>query len=187
MKTLTAKDFRFSGDSAQVGELRLTVTTERDECAGAPWEECDGHGPVSEWRSKDSKRPGERVLCTDRSRARFYDWQSAIAEAKRDGWDAPPYKTGTKGEQAARAVEADFKFLSGWANNQWEYVIVTVALIGADDKEIARESVGWVESLGDYWKEQAAELANQLIADFAKETGEREHWEARDVMTEGKA
>lgn len=182
---LTKSDFSYSGDSAQVGELRVTVTTERDDDPSAPWEECDGHGPVSEWRSKDSKRPGERVLCSDgRGRmVRFYDWQAAIAEAKRDGWDAKPYKTGTKGQQAERAVAADFEFLRGWCADEWQYVVLIVRLVGADGVEISRDVLGGVESYGEYWREQAAEMANALVAAYAVETGEREHWEARDVVT----
>ncbi len=180
---LTAKDFSYSGDSVAIGELRVTVECEHDQDMSPPWEECDGHGPVSEWRSRDSKRPGERVLHSDGRSVRFYDWQAAIAEAKRDGWDAAPYKTGTKGEQAERAVAADFKYLQDWCEDRWEYVIVTVKLVGADDREIASDCLGGVESLGDYWKEQAAEMANTLIEAHAKETGEREHWEARDVVT----
>lgn len=81
---------------------RAEIEIERDDDMGEPWEEHDGHGPVSEWERRE-KRPYERILCSDRGAHRFYDMQEALKIAKRDGWDAPPYRTGTKGEQAARA------------------------------------------------------------------------------------
>lgn len=182
MQTLTKSDFRFDGDSAQVGELTVRCNVTRDECQGAPWKECDGHGDVTEWERRD-KRPGERVLCVDRSAKRYYDFAGAVKKARAEGWDAPPYKTGTKGEQAVRAVEADFKFLRGWCNDEWQYVVLEVILTGADGVEISRDSLGGVEDCGEYWREQVAEMGNALLAAFAKETGEREHWEARDVVT----
>jgi hypothetical protein len=110
----------------------ITVKWYHDPDYGPPWQEEDGHGPVSEWVHRD-KRPGERTLCADRSSKRFYDFQAAIALAKRDGWDAPPYQTGTPGEQAVRAVEADFDWLRRWCQDDWHWVghVVTIAGVPA--------------------------------------------------------
>ena len=81
-------------------ELKAEVVP--DEDMGPPWKEHDGHGPVSEWRSGSSKRPGERILCEDRGHCRFYDFAEAVKIARKDKWDAPPYGTGTPGERAVR-------------------------------------------------------------------------------------
>lgn len=51
----------------------------------APWDNADGHGPVSEWTRRD-KRPGEWELNSDHGSKRFYDAQEANKIAKRDGW-----------------------------------------------------------------------------------------------------
>lgn len=76
-----------------------------DEHMGAPWDEHDGHGPVSDWTTR-SKAPGELVLNEDRGSYRYYDFQEACRIARRDGWDAKPYNTGqeTKRQQAAKAA-----------------------------------------------------------------------------------
>jgi hypothetical protein len=56
-----------------------------DTDTGMPWENCDGHGVVSDWTRRD-KRPGEVELCSDRGSKRFYDVQESTKIAKRDGW-----------------------------------------------------------------------------------------------------
>lgn len=61
------------------------VTIEQDTDMGAPWDEHEGHGPVSDWTSRD-KRPGEWLLGSDRHSKRYYDAQAAMQIAKRDGW-----------------------------------------------------------------------------------------------------
>jgi hypothetical protein len=109
--------------------FRIILNWHYDPDMGPPWKEHDGHGPVSDWTTRD-KRPGERVLCSDRSSHRFYDYAAAIEEAKRDKWDAPPYKTGTKGEQAARAVERDFQYLRDWCNDKWHWAGYTIKIEG---------------------------------------------------------
>ena len=148
------------------------IAVERDDCAGAPWEECEGHGVVSEWTTRD-KRAGERVICTDRHSKRYYDIAESMKIAKRDGWNAEPY-TGTKGERAARAVERDFEFCKGWLNDDWFYAVVTVVLLDEDGKEIASESMSRVETLNDYWQEAACEILNPLIEDAMAQVEHKE-------------
>lgn len=63
----------------------VRVHVDYDQDMGAPWEEHDGHGPVSEWTTRD-KLPGERVLATDRNHRRYYDFAEACKIARRDGW-----------------------------------------------------------------------------------------------------
>ena len=182
--TFTKNDIsRCTPDTIDLGDgYTAKIETEYDQDSDAPWEECDGHGPVSDWTTRD-KRPGERVLCSDHGKKRFYDDASAIKEAKRDGWDAKPYKTGTKGEQASRAVEADFEYLRKWCNDQWHYIGVIVTLLDANDCEVASDSLWGVEDLGDYWRETAAEMLTNLAEKQTKEIAERAEWEARDTMT----
>ena len=196
MKQITVKDipsYCAEEKTVDIGDgYVVKIETPYDEHHGAPWEECDGHGPVSEWTTRD-KAPGERILATDRHSRRYYDFAEAVKIARRDGWDTKPYNTGTKGERAHRAAEADFEYLRRWCNEQWRYigVCVTVYRNGA---EIGQDSLWGIEDDGDYWKETAAELVNEVIhADEvnrkiaaklkAKETRERNYWNARDVVT----
>ena len=58
-----------------------------DNDHGAPWDEEDGHGTVSEWTTRD-KLSGELVLASDRHSKRFYDFAETCRIAKRDGWRA---------------------------------------------------------------------------------------------------
>lgn len=67
----------------------ITATIHNDDDTGAPWDEHDGHGPVSGMTTRD-KRPGELVLCSDVGR-RFYDFAAACQIARRDGWGFMPY------------------------------------------------------------------------------------------------
>lgn len=181
-KKFTAKEIYFGVRSEFSASLSYEINWERDDCQGAPWEECDGHGPVSDWTTRD-KRPGERVISSDRGKKRFYDYAEAIRLAKKDGWDAPPYKTGTKGEQAVRAVESDFTFLEAWCNDRWEYACFTVKLYDAEGEEVASDSLCGVETWKDYHREVAADLLNDLLSSHDAETQERAHWEARDTIT----
>lgn len=163
-----------------------------DECSDAPWENTDGHGPVSDWERRD-KRPGELILNEDRCSKRFYDFAEAVKIARRDGWDTKPYNTGTPGERAHRAATADYEFLRKWCAGDWHYigVIVTVSRHGA---EVAQDSLWGIEDCGDYWRETAAEMVNDAIeadtgarkvaaAHKGHETRERHYWECRDVCT----
>ena len=67
------------------------ATIERHDDAGAPWDEHDGHGPVSDWTTR-AKLPGEFVLSEDGSSKRFYDFADACRIARRDGWGYLPGK-----------------------------------------------------------------------------------------------
>lgn len=74
-----------NGDIAEFEGRRFKVTIEQDSDMGEPWKEHDGHGVVSDWERRD-KRPGERVLCSERGSKRFYDVQETMKIAYRDGW-----------------------------------------------------------------------------------------------------
>lgn len=179
---ITAKQISFGERMELPGGLYLIAESEHDGDCEAPWEACEGHGEVSEWTSR-GKLPGERILCSDRSSHRFYDYAAAIKTAIADGWDAAPYKTGTKGETAARAVEADFAFLKAWCDDRWSYQFVSVKLFDEDENELSSDGCGGVESFKDYNAEHAAIEAAELIRAFVKEQSEAAQWAARDSIT----
>lgn len=72
-------------------QFDITHTIEPDHGSAAPWEECDGHGPVSDWTSR-AKLPGELVLSVDRNMRRYYDFATACKMARQDGWGYAPGK-----------------------------------------------------------------------------------------------
>jgi hypothetical protein len=128
-----------------------------DDTLGAPWEEHDGHGVVSEWTRRD-KAPGELVLCEDRGKRRFYDFSESVKIARRHGWGA---EGRTPRERAALAALADFRRLRGWCNDDWSWCGVVVDVIRPDGSLVS-DSLWGIESDGDYWREVAAELLNGL-------------------------
>ena len=173
MKT-TPKDFRFDGDRVTLPDgWYVEFKSEYDQDASPPWEECDVHGPVSDWVRRD-KRSGERVLCTDRWSKRYYDFAEAMRIAKRDGWGLNPDALAkltaklshapTKGQITEAAVEADFKRLKDWCDDKWHYIGVIVTLYDAEGKEQDNRSLWRVEDHGDYYQTIASELADELIA-----------------------
>lgn len=116
-----------------------------DEDHGAPWDESDGHGPVSDWVSgryhftgHAPKRPGQRPIGdSDHGARRFYDWQEATAIAKRDGWGLAPDdlaalekrlgRKPTRKQIIREAVQRDYDYLDRWARDLWHWCGVSVA------------------------------------------------------------
>lgn len=145
------------------------MKVERDDDMGPPWKEHDGHGPVSNWRPKESKRPGERIISRDGNSCRFYDWEKAIEIAKKDGWDAPPYG-GKAGAKAARAVEADFRNLKAWCDDEWHWVgvVISVERAGLELCENAASLWGIDSESDDYHLEAANELLDEAIDEARK-------------------
>lgn len=87
----------YHGDTFTHNGRAFCVSIEPDSDSGAPWDNEDGHGPVTGWERR-AKLPGELVLNgdgrgglgTDRAR-RFYDFQAACRIARREGWGFLPY------------------------------------------------------------------------------------------------
>jgi len=150
------------------------VSFEEDTDSGEPWKECDGHGPVSDWVSRD-KFPGEFVLNGGRHGSkRFYDYAEACRIARRDGWDAKPYNDGsqTKRQQAAKAALSDFNYLRGWCVGDWQYVGVVVTLLDDNGEETSVSGSLWgVEDQNDYHHTAALELAGELLAGYGSSWG----------------
>lgn len=157
--------------STDVGMLNVTARVVHDDHADPPWEMCDGHGPVSDWTSRD-KRPGEVVLNRDHGSFRYYDWEEAIKIAKRDGWDAPPYGTGSKGQKAERAVKADFEYLQSWCRDEWHYVGIVLSVSKGDDTLDSHAASLWgiACNLPNRDNSYLLDLANELL-DEAVEKG----------------
>lgn len=142
---------------------------------GAPWEEEDGHGPVTDWTRRD-KRPGEMVLIRDHGMSRFYDFAEASRIAKRDGWGLCPDEIATLAARLGRtpragdirheSVMCDFDRLRRWCNDEWHYcgVVVTCEDDGDDDSA----SLWGIESdCEDYIREVAEDLAAEIESRIA--------------------
>ena len=67
----------------------VTFSLYHDPHMGPPWKEHDGHGPVSEWTTRD-KGSGERILKKDGRSCRYYDFREAVNIARKDGWGLGP-------------------------------------------------------------------------------------------------
>lgn len=157
------------GDTFTRDGVLFRVKFRTDDTDTAPWEEHDGHGPVSDWTTRD-KAPGELVLAADRGSKRFYDFAAAVAMAKRDGWGHGDDVPGeTPGQKATRAALADFEYLRGWCCDDWCYIGVIVEALENDGEELATESLWRVESNGGAYVSQVVEdLTASILADLAK-------------------
>lgn len=163
------------GDSitCEVNGFTVTAKVERDDDSDAPWDREEDDCLVSDWRPKNSKRPGERVLCENRGSCRFYNWQEAIQIARKDGWDAEPYGTGTPGERAERAVLRDFENLKAWCADEWWYVgiILSVEYNGKELTDHAASLWGIECNYPGSDNSYLLEVANDLLSE-ALETAE---------------
>ena len=178
MKGETFKGYACAGQTIELGErkgLRFVAELHPDEDHSAPWEECDGHGPVSDWTSR-GKSPGELVLCDDnpsglrgRTNRRFYDFQKACRIARLAGWGVKGGKQEgeTNRAYAARSARHDFEALRAWCNDEWQYVGVCVtAYHGETDIELASASLWGIEcnypgSDNSYLDDVAQELMDE--------------------------
>lgn len=76
-------------ETIRVAGKAFAFKIEDDSDMGPPWENEDGHSPVSDWTTR-GKASGELVLSSDRDSRRFYDFKEACKIARRDGWDFLP-------------------------------------------------------------------------------------------------
>lgn len=144
-----------------------------DTDAAPPWEREDGHGLVRTAPDRSDKRPGERILHQEGHTFWLYGWQEACKQARKDGWDAEPYKAPNRIE---RAVQADFDCLQGYLQNDWHYLDVQVTLGEETDSLWGIDSINYADTV-------AQELADNLNAQAQKEAAEAFHWACRDLAT----
>lgn len=158
MNTVDAK-YQFELDG-----ILFIVSFDQDDLMEAPWENEDGHGPVSDWTGA-SKSPGEMILCSDRGQRRYYDFQEAVKIAKREGWNCAPYAWRTKGQQAHEAALADFDLLRRWCAGDWTYRVVAVTPVDQDGEPDASETLYLGGVAGDtaYLESVAMELASEYL------------------------
>jgi hypothetical protein len=148
------------------GAYVLTAEYDHDSDMREPWKEHDGHGIVSDWTTR-AKRPGEVVLCSDRSYYRYYDMEETAALAKRDGWGCRKEmpKGATRAQIAAQAALEDYKHLKAWCNDQWHWAYVTVTA-SLDGVELGHASLYGIESTDtEYMVEVANDLIDEALAE----------------------
>jgi hypothetical protein len=136
-----------------------------DDGMGKPWNEEDGHGPVSDW-TRRNKKPGEIVLAVDRESRLFYDFAEAVRIARRDGWNCKPYIHPSKGAQAAAAALADFKRLRDWYDGQWGWCGMVVTMLDEDGEptDITASLWGLCSDDDEHLDHAAYELAAECKA-----------------------
>lgn len=156
-----------TNDTIELNGRTYAVRVEFDDAMGAPWEEQDGHGIVSDWTTRD-KRAGELILATDRQAHRFYDVPATLDKASAEGWGlgdeqhatltAKLGRAPTAREVKEEAVRLDYEYLRAWCNDEWHWVYIVVT---APDGEF--DTLGGVASNDtDYIAECTQEMAAQL-------------------------
>lgn len=133
---------------------------------GAPWEEHEGHGVVSDWENRD-KKPGEVVITSDRGAKRFYDIAETTRIAKRDKWAVSDADTSnlTPAQIVSLAVHRDMERMRDWCNDVWHWCSVAVFPLtdAGDELRSKTESLWGIESDADsYFEEVIFELIAQI-------------------------
>ena len=157
------------------GAMSFRIEWYYDMDADAPWDREDGHGPVSDWTSRD-KRPGEMVLCSDRRMKRYYDFAEAVKIARRDGWDTKPYGTRKPGERAHTAAMADYNYLRQYIAQDWHYCGIVVTLLDADGEPDVNASLWGIEDglpeMSEYHEEVIGELIDECLSQITATIGD---------------
>ncbi|AGH76586.1 hypothetical protein QT562_22025 [Xanthomonas citri pv. citri] len=151
----------------ELHSLTFAVEKEHDHDAGTPWDREDGHGPVSGWRHKRTKRPGELVLNQHSPmEVRFYDFAEACKIALRDGWGSRYAEPGmSKRQIAALAAREDYEHLKAWCRDGWGYIGVIVTLLDADGNKTDYSDELWgVADDGSHADTMACDLALSIGA-----------------------
>lgn len=175
-----------------------------DEVSGPPWETEDGHGPVEYQRSNRYPIPRGYVVLHDDPRGQgrwLYGFGPALVQASREGWGVSPETLASLGPKPSRgkvraaAVRADMDYLRGWIRGDWCYIGVCVQIIGPDGspEEGKFDHALWgVESTGEYWRDVAADLADEILHErktawvsALHEARARKYWASRGVVTIG--
>ena len=147
-------------------EYRLDIS---QDDIGAPWDNCDGHGIVSDWTAR-SKAPGEMVLSEDHGLKRFYDFAESCKIALRDGWNMAKTR-----KDAAKAALQDFENLKAFCDDVWTYSVVTLTEIRTDNDGF--EYDGFCDSMCgvEYWPvynledKQNEHIMSEIVAHLESE------------------
>lgn len=149
----------------------VRIDIHQDEHMGAPWEEHDGHGVVSDWTHRD-KAPGELVLISDHRSYRYYDVAATLKIAKRDGWglgDEGKAKLAkrlgrkpTAKEITAEAVQHDYEYLRGWCNDEWVWLGYITEITTPEGKTLDGDSC-WGFDEEEYMLSEAMGCAKHTI------------------------
>ena len=165
----------YQTETRESGTMSFRVEWFYDSYSDAPWNNEDGHGPVSDWEHR-SKKPGEMILNSNRRFHRFYDFAEAVKLARRDGWDTKPYGTRKPGERAHAAVMADYNYLRQWYDQQWHYCGIVVTLLDADGEPDVNASLWGIEdglpSMSEYHEEVIGELINECLSQITTMIGD---------------
>jgi hypothetical protein len=174
MEAIDTESIEYRGYSIRI-EVYL------DESHGPPWKEHDGHGPVTDWVSRDPL-PGERELNSDRGSKRYYDFKEALKIARRDGWGLSDEakaelekKLGrkpTKRDITKEAVEKDFDYLHGWCNDDWHWVGYSLTVKSPDGEKVDDDSC-WGFDDQDYMIKEATEIGQRIVDDHIKDEEDR--------------
>lgn len=156
------------GDHLDTDErgLHFAASLMRDDDNLPPWEHSDGHGPVSEWTTRD-KRAGELELSDDRGSFRYYHYSEACRIALKDGWGTRDGRQTNESRRAyaARAAKEDYEWLRAWCQDEWFYVGVIVRCY-AEGIQLSTASLWGIESnAGPY----LTDVANQLLPECERE------------------
>lgn len=175
----------YDGETVTVNGVDFKVDIMPDYDGRLPWEEMDGLGVIRKTSNRhlngySDKTPGERPMnAPDRNEYMFYyDIQATIKKAIRECWGLSPEhvdqlaiklkRQPTKREIIRESVERDFKYCSGYINNEWQYV--TVSIYPASEENEYNYCLSGVDDFVDtYPGEVALELIDNYFYDLAKE------------------
>lgn len=144
---------------------RATVYFDNDSFA--PWEQEDGHGPVSGWTTRH-KKAGEKILSQAEGAYLYYDFQEACKIAQRDGWGTKGDEGLSKAEKAAKAAQRDYEILKAWCNDEWQYFGVAVTVSREDVALTGKYDHALWGIEGNYPgsdNSSLTEVANELLED----------------------
>ena len=155
---------------------------EVDESYGNPWQEHDGHGPVSDWVSPGyhgiTKRPGERILYRDRhGAALLYDFAEALKIARRDGWGPRPDMSHhgydrnallTPRQRAHKAVMEDMNRLRRFCEGDWFFGVISVAPVCTECGEPKWDEAQYIGGVDSDDEGYAESIARECLAEFGE-------------------
>jgi hypothetical protein len=164
----------YKTETRESGTMSFRVEWFYDDDSDAPWDREDGHGPVSDWETRE-KRPGEMILSSERRHSkRFYDFTQAVKIARRDGWNTAPFNWPTEGARAHAAAMEDFDRLRQWCADQWHYCGIVVTLLDADGEPDSVDASLWgIESDSpESHEEVIGELIDECLSQITATIGD---------------